>query len=370
MEKAEIPRIMVVTGDDPFAIDLSRGKYLDRVRAAHGHFTLENFDAANERIGDFAARAMTASLFQEIRACCVLHAQALNDKELAILNAALDYEIPDVYIFISAETDGSKPADGKKKSSEKKVKDGLCLKERAKDPTVSVQEAAKPKDHLIAKWLAEQVSKFYDRQIGEPEARLLADTVEYDLIYSELQKIDMALPAGARIDRKIIQEITGATRTMTVYELAAALGKRDLPGALRALDSLLAANLHPTPAVAAVFKHFWAMLKIKKFLRKNPALLKQYNTRGYGPDSPQNAAACEIGIACGVITEKTKNRVYPAMILSGIVNHAQSFSDKGLVEIIRMLQEYDAGIKTGQADGSAAGLQMLCYRIARAGRVC
>jgi DNA polymerase III delta subunit len=355
MEKIGIPRIMVVTGDDPFAIDLTRGKYLEQVRAAHGRFTLENFDAANERIGDFTARAMTASLFREIRACCVLHAQSLNEKELAVLNAALEHDIPDVFIFISAETE-------KRGAAEKKVKEGLRLKERAKDPTVSVQEAAKPYDNKIADWIAEQVSKFYDRQIGMPEAQLLADAVEYDLIYSELQKIDMALPAGARIDRKIIQEITGATRTMTVYELAAALGKKDLPGALRALDSLLTSNLHPPLAVSAVFKHFWAMLKIKKFIRKNPELLSQYNSRKY---DAQNAAACEIGKACGLVTEKTKNRVYPVMILSGIVNHAQSFSDNGLSGIIKMLQRYDVGIKTGKADDDAMGLQMLCYGIVR-----
>jgi DNA polymerase III delta subunit len=347
---------MIVTGDDPFAIDLSRGKYLEQIGAARGRFTLETFDSANERVGDFTARAMTASLFQEIRACCVLHAQNLKTEEIAVLNAALDYEIPDVYIFISAEIE-------KRSKDEKKVKDGLRLKERAKDPTVSVQDAAKPYDNKIADWIVEQVSKFYDRQIGKPEAQLLADNVEYDLIYSELRKIDMALPAGARVDRKIIQEITGATRTMTVYELAAALGKRDLPGALRVLDSLLASNLHPPLAVSAVFKHFWALLKIKKFLRKKPELLRQYNSRGY---EAQNAAAYEIGLAAGLVTEKTKNRVYPAVILSGIVNQAQSFSDSGLAEIIKMLRVYDVGIKTGKADNGAVGLQMLCHRIVRA----
>jgi DNA polymerase III delta subunit len=349
---------MIVTGDDPFALDLSKGKYLEQIRAERGRFTLENFDPANERVSEFTARAMTASLFAEIRVCCILHAQSLSDKELAALSSALDYEIPDVFIFISAELE-------KKSKDEKKVKDGLRLKERAKDRAVSVTDAARPYDNKIADWIVEQVPKFYDRQIGKPEAQLLADTVEYDLIYSELQKIDMALPPGARIDRKIIQEITGVTRTMTVYELAAALGKRDLPAALRVLDSLLASGLYAPLVVSAVFKHFWAMLKIKKFLQEKPSLLKQYNAKGYGADSPQNIAACEIGLACGLITEKTKNRVYPVMILSGIVGQAQSFSDNGLIDIIKILQRYDIDVKTGKADDSAISLQMLCYNVIR-----
>ncbi|MDR2694371.1 MAG: hypothetical protein LBB74_09200 [Chitinispirillales bacterium] len=355
-EKESVPRLMVVTGDDPFAMDLSRSEYLERVKAAYGRYTLENFDSTIERIGDFTARAMTASLFQEIRVCCVLHAQSLSDRELAALDAALGYGIPDVFIFVSAEIE-------KKSAAEKKVKEGLRLKERAKDGSVSVRDAAKPYDNKVADWIVEQVPKFYDRQIGKPEAQLLADTVEYDLIYSELQKIDMALPPGARIDRKIIQEITGATRTMTVYELAAALGKRDLPAALRVLDSLISSNLYAPLAVSAVFKHFWSMLKIKKFLQKNPALLKQYNSRGYGPDSPQTIAAAEIGIACGIVTEKTKNRVYPAIILSGIVNHAQNFSGAGLTEIIKTLQKFDVDVKTGRTSDDALSLQMLCYKI-------
>jgi DNA polymerase III delta subunit len=358
MEKTAVPRLTIVTGDDPFAIDLSKNKYLEQVRAAHGQYTLENFDSANERIGDFTARAMTASLFQEIRVCCILHVQSLSAKELAELGAALSYEIPDVFIFISAEIE-------KRSSAEKKIKEGLGLKALAKDDSVSVQDAVKPYDNKIADWIAAQVPKLYDRQIGKPEAQLLADTVEYDFIYSELQKIDMALPPGARIDRKIILEITGNTRTMTVYELAAALGKRDLPTALRVLDSLLSSNLYAPAIVSPVFKHFWSMLKIKKFLHKNPALLKQYNSRGYGADSPQTIAAYEIGLACGLVTEKTKSHVYPVIILSGIVNQTQNFSDKGLIEIIKALQKFDVDVKTGRADDSPLSLQMLCYRIAR-----
>jgi DNA polymerase III delta subunit len=358
VDKTKVPRLMIVTGDDPFAMDISKSKYLEQVKAAYGQYALENFDSANERIGDFTARAMTASLFREIRVYCIRHAQSLSDKDLAALDAALSYEIPDVFIFISAELE-------KKSKDEKKVKEGLRLKERAKEESVSVQDAAKPYDNKIADWITAQVPKLYDRQIGKPEAQLLADTVEYDLIYSELQKIDMALSPGARIDRKIILEITGATRTMTVYELAAALGKRDLPTALRVLDSLLSSNLYAPLVISAIFKHFWSMLKIKKFIQKNPALLKQYNSRGYGADSPQTMAAYEIGLATGLVTEKTKNRVYPVIILSGIVNQAQTFTVHGLIEIIKTLQRYDVDIKTGRADDSAISLQMLCYKIVR-----
>jgi DNA polymerase III delta subunit len=351
---------MIVTGDDNFAIELSRDKYLKRIKALHGQCTVEIFDAADERVDEFMSRAMTASLFQEIRVYCVLHAQSLTEKDLAALDRALDYEIPDVYVFIAAETE-------KKSAAETKISKALRFKKRGDDKSVSIKDCSKPPDYKLAEWIVEQVPLMFDRYIGTAEAEFLAKTVEYDLLYSELQKIDVALEPGARIDKDVIREIVGATRTMTVFELAAALGKKDLPAALTVLDSLFNSAAFSAPlAVSTVFRHFWAMLKIKKFLKRNPSILKQFNTRGFGNDSPQSMAAAEIGIAAGLLTEKTRNRVFPMIIKSGIVQQAQSFSEKGLRDIIGMLQRFDVDVKTGKAEPVSGSLQMLCYRIARA----
>jgi len=363
MGEQSIPRLIIVTGDDSFAIDLSRDRYLERVRAAHGQCAVEMFDSSNERIRDFLERAMTVSLFEETRVFCVLHAQSLTEKDLAELDKTLDYEIPGVYMFVSAEIE-------KKSAAETKVKKVLRLKERG-GGAVSVQDFSKPRDFERAGKIMELVPQLFNRRIGKPDAEYLAEVVEYDLIYSELQKIDMALPPGAPIDKKIIQEITGVTRTMTVYEFAAALGKRDLPGALQALDSLLAAFDGRTLfniATPALFRHFWSLLKMNKYLAKNPGVLRQYNSRGYGKDSPQSMAAFEIGLACGLLSERDRagNRAYPVIIKSGVVNQAQSFSAAGLRDIIRTLQRFDVDVRTFRTDPAPYSFQMLCYRIARA----
>ena len=351
---------MVVTGDDNFAMELAREKYVERIRSHHGECTVEMFDSLNERVDAFMVRAMTASLFQDIRLYCVLHAQSLSEKDLASLDKSLDYSIPDVYIFISAEIE-------KRSAAETKINKALQLKKRSAGGA-AVQDCSRPPDYKLGEWIAAQVPPLFNRQIGAAEAEYLADIVEYDLIYSELQKIDLALPPGARIDRGIIEEIAGVTRAMTVYELAAALGKRDLPAALNVIGSLFSANSSfPTPlAVSALFRHFWSMLKIKKFLEKNPQVLKQYNSKGYGKDSPQSAAAFQIGVAAGLLTEKTKNRLYPVIIKPGIIAQAQSFTTAGLRDVIKMLQSFDVEVKTGRTEPSPCNLQMLCYRIARA----
>jgi len=356
---------MIVTGDDNMAIGLSRGNYYEQIKAYHGQNpSVEMFDSMSEPASEFMARAMTATLFQEIRLYCVLHTQSLSVKDLTAINKALDYEIPDVYIFISAESEKKGAAAG-----ETNVSKVLQLKKRADDESVSIKECTKPRDYEIAKWLVEHLpSMLNNRYIGMAEAEYLAEMVDYDLIYSELQKIDLALEPGARIDKGIIQEIVGASRTMTVYELAAALGKRDLPTALNVLDSLFAAgSSFSAPSVAAaVFDRFWSMLKIKRFLNRNPHILRQFNTKGFGKDSPQSMAAYEIGVAAGMLTDKTRGRVFPVIIKSGIVQQAQSFSEQGLREILGILQRFDVEVKTGKTEPVPCHLQMLCYRIARA----
>jgi DNA polymerase III delta subunit len=369
MDEQKIPRITIATGDDGFAMELSMNRYLDQVRAKHSQCSIEHFDPASEPIGSFLARAMTASLFQEIRALCVLHAQALTEKELAELDRALDYEIPDVYIFISAEIDKKAPSEAKTN----KLNKTLQLKKRAADSSIMIYSFTRPRDYELSGWIMERVPELFKRQIGKPEADLLAETVEYDFIYSELHKIDMALPPGARIDKKTIQEIVGVTRAMTVYELAAALGNKDLVTALNVLDSLFVNNISQAPILvaSAVFRHFWALLKIKKFLEKNPAIFKQYNTKGYGKDSPQSRAAFEIGLACGLLTEKDKasNRAFPVIIKSGIVSQSQTFTSSALKNILKSLQRFDVGVKTGRVDPNLCNLQMLCYGVFRGGVV-
>jgi len=353
---------MIVSGDDNFAMELSRDKYIKRIKAHHGHCTVEMFDSMNERVDEFMARAMTASLFQEIRVYCVLHAQSLPEKDLLALDKSLNYEIPDVYIFISAETE-------KKNAAAAKISKALQFKKRADDVSVSIKDCSKPPDYKVAEWIVEQVPLMFDRYIGTAEAEYLAATVEYDLLYSELQKIDLALERGAKIDKKIIQEIVGTTKTMTVYDLARALCKRDLPATLNVLDSLFNSSASAFPAqlaVSAVFRDFWAMLKIKRYIERNPHILRQYNTRGFGKDSPQSMAAFEIGVAAGLLSDKNRGAVFPVIIKSGIVEQAQGFSEKGLTEVIRMLQRFDVDVKTGKTETTPCNLQMLCYRIARA----
>ena len=354
----DIPRLLIVHGDDTFTMELLKDRYLSRVEKERGAYVLEVFDSLNEKLADFTQRMMTVSLFSEVRVFCILHAQSLSESELAELDSVLDYEIPDVYLFIGAQIE-------KRSSAETKITKKLQLKKRGSTPKVLVQDCSKPYDNKLAEWITKQTLAMFNRQIERDAAQLLAELVEFDLLYSELQKIDISLAPGARIDKRTVEKITGATRTMSVYELAAALGEKDFPEALCVIESLFSASFSVSFAVTAIFRHFWSLFKIKNYLEKNPNLLRQYNQGGFGESSPQSKAAFEIGKACGLLTEAEVKKVFPVIIKPGVVIQSQKFTSAGLRAVLRMLQQYDVDVKRGKVEASGRTLQMLCYKIVR-----
>ncbi|MCL2690286.1 MAG: hypothetical protein FWE57_10640 [Chitinispirillia bacterium] len=358
MSIQDIPRLLIVSGDDTFTMELLKDRYLSRIGKERGEYVLEVFDSLNEKLADFTQRMMTVSLFSEIRVFCLLHAQSLSESDLAELDSVLDYEIPDVYLLIGAQVE-------KRSGAETKITKKLQLKKRGSAPGVVVQDCSKPYDNKLAEWITGKTPVMFNRQIDRDAAQLLAELVEFDLLYSELQKIDISLGPGARIDKRTVEKVTGATRTMSVYELAAALGEKDLPEALCVVDSLFSGSFSVSFAVSAIYRHFWSLFKIKNYIEKNPNQLREYNRGGFGENSPQSKAAFEIGKACGLLTDSEAKKVFPVIIKSGVVVQSQNFTMAGLRAVLKMLQQFDVDVKRGKIEGSDRTLQMLCYKIVR-----
>ncbi len=353
-------KILILQGDDSIGKERARVRFIEQVQAFHGQCALERYDSSAEKLTDFLQRMITPSLFQDIRVFSIGHVQSLSDGELKELKGMLDHDIPDVYLLLEAEPE-------KKGSAESRVSKLLGLKKLAGKSSIAVQDYTRPPDYKLAQWLISQVPVLFNRTIGKDEAELLIDMVGHDLdsLYSELQKIDINLAPRVPIDKEIIEEICGAVRTMTVYELATALGEKNFVRALQVLDSLYNSGFYAPTVVSALFRHFWALFRIKKFLQKNPNVLKQFNTKGYGPDSPQSEAAFAIGKAGGLLGENDKRKVFPVIIQSNIVKHASHFSETDLKRVLKMIQEFDVGVKTGKVDPVQQVLQMFCYKIIR-----
>lgn len=363
LEKQRSIHCFVLDGEDTFGRERARGQIVEAIEAICGSpLTRVNFDPAVEPFAHFIQKALSPSLFADLRLFHVPHAQTLSAVDIEELNAVLSGVIPDVYIVIEIDDESKKASEVVKKLSVKK----RCA---SSPPTCLHEKFDQPREYEIAKWLVANTSRLINRRISLPDAEYLADRVGYDLntLHSELQKIDLHLEPNAPINRAAIDTCTGALREIDQFELAAAVGRRDFPAALRAIDALFSVKTYLPLMVSALTRHFWSLLRIKKFLGANPEIAGKWaaSRNQRGPNSAQTETGMAIGMAAGLLREGQQGRIYPVLIKSGVIEQSAGFSDRELSQIIRWLLDFDTGFKTGRFPPTMQSMQLLCYKIIR-----
>ncbi|MBN1604056.1 MAG: hypothetical protein JW915_20770 [Chitinispirillaceae bacterium] len=354
-------RVYFLSGNDNVGKQQYRNRVLNSISSLFPQSAVVRFDHAD---GDFSAYTqdmLTQSLFQDTRIFIIAHGEQLGDKELKELNKILKNPPDDAFIIIEICEEKKSTGGGalRKLQAEKRV--------QASPEIYQSADFQRPPDYKVAQWLTSQVSSLFGRSISKTDADFFIDLVgnDIDLLYSELQKIDIHLEPREAITRSVIEQIVGSSRQMTVFELASELGKKDFARALEIINSLFATTFFAPSMTAALFRHFWALLRIRKFGQTSPGVVKTFlRSRGYNNPS-QNEAALAIGIAAGLLKGGDSRKVYPVIIASGVVDQAQKYSDEELCQIIRWLLEFDAGVKTGRVSADQHEVMMLCFRIAR-----
>ncbi|NLG17468.1 MAG: DNA polymerase III subunit delta [Fibrobacter sp.] len=356
-----IAKVYILAGNDSVGREYTRKGIIEKIGKLHDPVLTERFDTGNGDFSLFIQNILTPSLFQETRIFLAGHAQELSDPDIRELNKLLDNPPPDCYLIIEIDEDK------KGKEQESKTAKKLSASKRAASPEIRFMEFPKPPDYKIGQWLTTQVPQLFGRSISKADADYLSDLAgsDIDTLYSELQKIDIHLPAGQRIDRNAIELIVGASRQMTVYELASVLSQKQFPRALTILDSLFSTGFYAPLMISALFRHYWALFRIRRFAEANPQVIKTFlNSRGFN-DPEQNAAAFAIGRASGLLAAGEQRKVYPVIIASGIVPLARKFSDEELTVVLKWLLEFDAGVKSGRVEGTEQEVQIFCFKIAR-----
>jgi DNA polymerase III delta subunit len=364
-EQAAIPYIVVLTGDDTISRDRAKTEIIQLIKNQQPSVTEEHFDPLVESFAQFMERVITPSLFGGFRIFFVNHAESLLAAEITELNNIVDFDITDVACIVEADVDtgddeGERGFAGwlKKFSAKAKKRPGRLV--RSNFP--------KPRDYEIARWLVAQVPSLFNRSISPNDAEYLVDRIgsDFDTIYSELQKIDIYLPEKQSLDRASIDDIIQGSRVINPYELAQALGKKDLKRACDMVEHMFESQFYAPPVVSAIFNHFWGLFRVMQFCKRFPEKTTAYKQAAKSGDrQTQNRIALEIGIGAGLMTEKQANRLFPVLIKPDLIGQALSYTSDDFRKIFKMLFEYDVGIKTGRVDGSKTSFQLFCYGIAR-----
>ncbi len=357
----ELPQVFVVTGDDYIGREKAKEKIIARLYTQFSDITEERYDSTIEPFEVYVERIITPSLFQSVRIFHIRHAQTLSANEIQRLSLLLSVDFPDVYVFIEFEVKRGR------KSKSGGVAEKLAIKEKVKSnpEKFTYLKFDKPPDYKMAEWLTVQVPMLFNRKISKTGAENLIDLTGYELdkLYSELQKIDIHLPEKAPIDKEAVESITGASRAISPFELAEALGRKDMPRVLEIIDSLFQSTFNAPPCITAMFNHFWKILKIRAFALENKEMMNAFSRTRY---AEKMRIAFEIGVAAGLLqSSDPEKKAYPVMILSGIIDLARKYTYDQLRKIFNWLRAFDVGVKTGMVKPTKQAFQLLCYRIVR-----
>lgn len=365
MTKSAVPpvRVAVLAGDDTVARERAKEQMIQAIRLAHPNTLTERYDSAAGTFSDYLEAMLSPSLFQEMRICIIGHAQTLNDRDCTALDKTIDHLPEDIFIIVEVD----EITKGKKGAS--KIVQLLHAEKRAKANPQIFQFSLfqKPPDYKIAQWLMEQVPSLCGRKISKSDAEYLVDMVGYDidLLSCEVQKIDIHLDAGSPVSRAAIDTVVGASRQMTVFELAAACAAKQAQRVLTIIDSLFTTTFFGPMMVSALTRHYWALFRIRQYAKDNQQDVKAFlMSRGFS-NPAQNDAAFRIGCAAGLLRAGEERKVYPIIIASGIVKQAQQYTDRELKQILAWLLEFDVGIKTGRLASSRQEVELFCFKLLR-----
>ncbi len=354
-------RVTLLIGDDTISRERQRQHLLARIQAAHGDVSIESYDTDRETVSDFVERIVTPSLFGGVRVFTIRHAEGFTTDQIESLRLVLKTELPDEFLVVEAGAYKERT----QKAFASFVKDA---KKNEKKGSIAVHTFTKPPEYRVAEWLVSTVPSLMDRRISRTDAEYLVDLVgsDFDAIRSELDKIDLYLDEGQPLTRKAIDEVVQGTRSVGAFELAQALGRKDLARAMSLLDGLFSANFYAPLCISALYRHFWSLFKIRALYSSQRDVFEKLRRAQRGRDrQAQNRLAFEIGCAAGLLAEGQANRVYPVIIKSGVIDQALTFPVEHLRAVFRWLMDVDVGVKTGRVDATLTFMQLLCVRIVR-----
>ncbi|MBD3321617.1 MAG: hypothetical protein GF350_11035 [Chitinivibrionales bacterium] len=365
IEKSATP-IVLLSGDDIISKEQVRQSLCTNIESERGACSKQLFDPASEPLIDFLERMMTPSLFDELRVFQINHAHRLAPDDLDELMRITEHPIDNVYLFLDAGTfsDNRVSQTRKWRTWQKNFKS----KASSAPERYSFFECMKPPEYKIPDWLVSNVPLFFGRKIARDSAEYLIDLAGTELgaLYSELQKIDLHLPPKKAIDLESIDTIVGASRTTRPYELARALGEKDMKRTMEIIDGLFSSTFYPPLSINAIFRHFWGLFRIRKYAESHPREAQQLINPGQNINfKKQNEVALKFGVASGLLTENQPGKVYPVIIKSGIVKQARLFKERHHKKIFSWLQQFDIDSKTGRIDPDKKAFELLCYKILR-----
>ncbi len=324
VRKKKIPPVVLIHGEE----DLLRDECVDAIvdalldKAARS-FNLDILDGARTEIRDVLSIAASYPMGTERRVVVVRDAEnLLADRGAAErLDAYLQHPSESTCLILTAEK-----ADGRQK---------FIKSLRETNAAVLVPRLY---ENQIPEWIAARI-RAYGRTMEDDACRLLQAYVGSSLrvVDQEIRKLLLFVGDRKEIVLEDVAAVAGASRGYTIFDLQGAVGRRNLPEALRILARMLEMGEYPLLIVTMLARFFVSLWKVHELKR---------------------ARASEQQIA-------SELRMKPFFVKQTI-RFAAEFTPAEIERALAALYEADLQLKSSAVD-PRVGLDVLIYTITSTG---
>ena len=320
VKKGQISSLYYLHGQEDFQRDQLLNVLVETlIEPATRAFNLDIYRAEDIDIPQVISRALTFPMIAQRRLIVLKNADRLPDSATPELLPLIESPPETTTLSITA----AKP-DGRKKLFAELRKRAIAIEFRP------------PYDNEIPAWIQTHV-KTLGRQIAPDATHLLHMSIGSNLreLNGEIDKLFIATSSNP-ISREDVARVIDNTRGVTVFELADALGHRQLDKAQILIGRLREQGEHPAGTIALLVRHFGILRRARWIV---------------GQRLPRNEMASRLKV--------------PAFFLNNYLNQARLFDEQALWNAHDALLDADNRLKSSGGTPHEI-LAHLAYRICRA----
>lgn len=258
LEKGKLPSVVLMVGEERQLHGMVIRK-LAKLKLGDDHKGVQHIDGSETSLNKIIDEASSAGLFADQRVIAVHNAEGIKapsgSPQLKTLERYLESPDADLTLIFSAESVNRNHQPYKLLAS--------------KGQSV---ECGRIKGNDLRTWVNQVVVGNGYRFAGPALERAL-DLLGVDMlmISRALEKIMLYCGERKQIEFEDVEKTLGSLREHAMWELTAAIGKRDRPTALRLLANLLNEGKHPLQLTTTLQYQFRQLLSVKALLlQKHP----------------------------------------------------------------------------------------------------
>jgi DNA polymerase III subunit delta len=257
IREGDIGPLYYVYGDEPYLVDRGVKRLLARaVSPDFREFNLTIFYGGEAKGEEIAETAQTLPMFAERRVVLVRKSGALTAAALDLLSGYVQDPVPSTCLIFQGEK-----IDQRKKFFVDLKKNGTLV------------EYKRPYENQLGPFIREEAAA-HGKRMEPAAAEILAYFVGNNLqdLASQVEKVAMYVGEREIIRVDDVKAVACDTKVDSVFDLANALGEKNLGRALRSLQTLLRDGEAPLMVLAMVTRHFRQLWRVRELVvRKVPS---------------------------------------------------------------------------------------------------